>query len=201
MNKEQFAGNYKHIPGWGVDANPQDHPNYPMKHYTGDDHERINWDRPQLQHQDVEVLHSNERPGLSAVFGTSVPPSGLSGMIRRLAFKFSEGSWGHWLPLILADRVNVAEGLVEDLAKQYLPASILDSTKGLKEEWEKHPEKVMKKAAIGLSIAGALVIFLAFSKSRRKHPVSELEVLPPRKGPGSVRRERQRPKKHRVPAK
>src|ERR1043165_9782208 len=109
---ENLAENYKHIKGWGIDADPENEPTYPMKKYTGDDHRRLNYDRPPLQEVDVEVLKSNERPNLTAVVGTSAPPSGLSGNIRRFAFKFSEGQWGHWLSLILADRINMVEGII-----------------------------------------------------------------------------------------
>jgi hypothetical protein len=42
-------------------------------------------------------------------------------MIRRLAFKYSESSYGHWLPLMLADRVNVVEGVLDDLAHGHVP--------------------------------------------------------------------------------
>src|SRR4051812_14971664 len=99
---ENLNMDYKNIPGWGVDADPENEPTYPMKKYTGDDHERLNWQRPPQQIADVEILKSIERPNLSATFGTPNPPSGLSGMIRRLAFKFSESEYGHWLNLLLA---------------------------------------------------------------------------------------------------
>ena len=69
----------------------------------------------------VEVLHSNERPDLTSVFGTSTPPSGPSGSLRRLAFRYSESSYGHWLPLVLADRVSVVEGVVGDLKHGHVP--------------------------------------------------------------------------------
>lgn len=59
--------------------------------------------RPEQQPVTVEVLHSNERPNITAVFGTSTPPAGLSGVIRRYAFKQRELGYGHWLPLLLAD--------------------------------------------------------------------------------------------------
>src|SRR6187200_1171435 len=100
-----MADKYKHIKGWGIDADPENEPTYPMKNYNGDDHKRSNYTRPPLQRADVEVLHSNERPGLSAVFGTVCPPSGLSGLIRRFAFKYSEESLKHWFALVLADRI------------------------------------------------------------------------------------------------
>src|SRR4028118_970488 len=107
---------FSHIKGWGIDADPENDPTYPMKpHRTDAEQTGYSWERPTLQPETVEVLQSNERPNLTAVFGTSTPPSGLSGMIRRYAFKYSEGSWGHWIPLLLADRVNVVEGVIDDI--------------------------------------------------------------------------------------
>jgi hypothetical protein len=43
-----------------------------------------------------------------------VPPSGLSGWIRRRAFRRSESDLRHWMLLLMADRVNVVEGLLDD---------------------------------------------------------------------------------------
>ena len=63
------------------------------------------------------MFHSTERGGVTPVFGTSVPPSGLSGMLRRRAFRRSENDVRHWMMLLLADRVNVVEGLLEDLRR------------------------------------------------------------------------------------
>src|ERR671921_2755031 len=92
------------IEGQGIDADPKNDPTSPMKHPTDGEHAGYSWERPPQQPIDVEILHSNERPNVTAVFGTSTPPSGLSGMIRRFAFQFSESEYGHWLPLLLADR-------------------------------------------------------------------------------------------------
>jgi len=64
-----------------------------MKNYRGDNHKRSDYERsPQ---QKVEVLKSNERPEYSAVFENTVPPSGLSGIIRQYAFKHSEDRYRH----------------------------------------------------------------------------------------------------------
>src|SRR5699024_7490906 len=82
--------------GWAMDADPKNDPTYPMKKRTNEEHKGYTWERPTQQFVDIEVLHSNERPNITAVFGTSTPPSGLSGMIRRYAFKFSENHYGHW---------------------------------------------------------------------------------------------------------
>src|SRR5688500_2470274 len=118
---ENLADKFSHIKGWGIDADPENEPTYPMKKYTGDDHRRLNYERVEQQPVDVEILKSNERPAVTSVFGTSTPPSGLSGVIRRFAFRFSEGSLAHWFPLILADRINAIEGIIEDIGNGHIP--------------------------------------------------------------------------------
>lgn len=148
---------YAHIKGWNIDANPEDEPNYPMKSYNGADHKRLNYKRPELQEPDVEVLHSNERPGLTAVFGTSSPPAGLSGLIRRFAFSYSEGSYGHWLPLLLADRVNMVEGVIDDITHGHIPDFFAE--RGWGAEWKYNRRNaVLKLTAYSLVIAGVAAL-------------------------------------------
>jgi hypothetical protein len=153
---------YKNIPGWGMDADPDNEPTYPMKNYTGDDHNRINYERSDPQPESVEILMSNERPEITRVFGTSVPPSGLSGMIRRYAFKHSEDRYRHWIPLILADRVNVFEGIIEDIRDGQVPN--LFREKGWAMEWKYNRKGVIKKAAV---VAAAGLVLYALVKRKK----------------------------------
>ena len=67
------------------------------------------------------MLQSVERPAIARVFGTSVPPKGLSGMIRRFAYKYSEATLAHWMPLLLADRINVFEAFIDDFKNGTVP--------------------------------------------------------------------------------
>lgn len=156
---ENLEEKFAHIKGWGIDADPNNEPTYPMKNYTGDDHKRLNYERPEQQPVNIEVLRSNERPTVSAVFGNSVPPSGLSGIIRRIAFKFSESSFGHWLPLLLADRINVIEGIINDIGKGHIP-NIL-SERGLKAELKYNKKEVVSKVVVSLAFTAALIAILA----------------------------------------
>ena len=165
MENQNLADNYKHINGWGIDADPEDQPNYPFKHWTGDDHQRLNWERPPLQEVTVEILHSNERPNLSATFGTVSPPSGLSGAIRRYAFKFSESEYGHWLPLLVADRVNMVEGIIDDLAHGHVPNIFAE--KGWKAEWKHNPKGLVIKVATMAAVTYGIVKL--FSGKKEKH--------------------------------
>jgi hypothetical protein len=155
---ENLNDNYKHIKGWGIDADDKNEPTWPMKKYTGDDHQRLNYERPVQQPTTVEILHSNERPGVSAVFGTSVPPSGVSGMIRRYSFQKSEASFGHWIPLIIADRVNVIEGIIDDFKKGIIPNIFAE--KGFKAEWKYNRAGAVKKIVIGVAVMATVVMLL-----------------------------------------
>ncbi len=163
---ENLEEKYAHIKGWGFDADPENEPTYPMKNYTGADHERLNYERPPLQRETVEVLHSNERPGLSAVYGTPLPPSGLSGTIRRHAFKYSEGNWTHWLGLLLADRVNSVEGIGSDFSRGFVPNIFAEM--GWKGMWKHNPKLVVRKVVTGIVIAGVIAVLVAKKKKTSK---------------------------------
>ncbi|QPH40487.1 hypothetical protein [Pedobacter endophyticus] len=160
MNNENF--DYKSIPGWGMDIDSENEPTYPMKTYTGDDHKRSNYEKSPPQPVNIELLKSTERPQNSMVFGTSVPPSGLSGMIRRYAFKHSEDRYRHWIPLILADRVNAWEGIVEDLKSGIVPNIFAE--RGLKAELKYNPAGLAKKVVVGLVVGGLLIKYLTKKK-------------------------------------
>jgi hypothetical protein len=146
------------IEGQGVDADPKNDPTYPMKHRTDGEHAGYAWERPQQQPISVEVLHSNERPDVTAVFGTSTPPSGPSGAIRRLAFKYSESSYGHWLPLMLADRVGVVEGVVDDLKQGRLPNVLAE--RGWKAEWEHNRAGLLRRVFLRAVIVSGAIAYL-----------------------------------------
>ena len=113
MESASERSNHDHIEGWGADLDPADRPAVP-KERTPPRLENVHWDVPEQQALRVEILHSTERPGITPVFGTACPPSGLSGALRRRAFRHSENDVRHWLMLLAADRVNVVEGLLTD---------------------------------------------------------------------------------------
>jgi hypothetical protein len=96
------------IPGWGVDLDPNDRPAVPREVpgiETG-----AHWDFPERQAEKWPRERSIEHRFLTPVFGTSCPPKGVSGAIRRLSYrKYSEAQTAHWLLLIAADRVDAME--------------------------------------------------------------------------------------------
>lgn len=101
------------IPGWGADLDPADRPSVPKLKAveTG-----ARWDFPERQPEKWPRERSIEHQFLTPVFGTSTPPRGLSGAIRRYSYrKYSEGRAAHWLLLILADRVDAVEHHLQSL--------------------------------------------------------------------------------------
>jgi hypothetical protein len=161
---EQNVINPTLIKGWGIDADPRNDPTYPMRQREGENTKGYDWERPPQQPATVEVLHSNERPNLSATFGTSTPPAGLSGAIRRLAFHYSESSYGHWVPLIAADRVGVVEGVLGDLARGHVPNFLGEL--GCGAEWRHNRKGVVTTVLVGAVVASAAVAFLRSRRGR-----------------------------------
>lgn len=94
------------IPGWGVDLDPADRPSHPKLDYR-DDLTGARWQFPERQPETFPRERSMEHQFLTPVFGTSVPLHGVSGMLRRVAYRrYSEATAAHWLVLIAADRVD-----------------------------------------------------------------------------------------------
>jgi hypothetical protein len=150
------------VEGWGVDVNPKNDPTYPMKHRTDGEHAGYSWERPPQQPVNTEILRSIERPNVTSVFGTSTPPSGLSGVIRRIAFRYSESSYGHWLPLMLADRVSIVEGILDDLKHGHLPNVFAE--RGWKAEWRYNRTSLVRKVLVRVLL---IIAVIAYFSSRR----------------------------------
>ncbi|MFL5763533.1 MAG: hypothetical protein ACJ77K_06275 [Bacteroidia bacterium] len=157
---EKIKTDFSKIKGWGIDTDPKNEPTYPIKHYTGDDHKRINWERPALQPVSVEVLVSTERPNVSAVYGSPNPPSGLSGVLRRNAFKYSENRLKHWLRLLIADRIDIVEGIFSDIFHGRVPR--LAKERGWGALWKYAPGILIRKIIVRLLILTAVVTLIVY---------------------------------------
>jgi hypothetical protein len=153
---------HAHIKGWGADLDHANRPAYPMVRMPA----RLDGAHshpPAQQRQSVEILQSIERPSITPLFGTPNPPSGLSGMVRRLAFKYTENDLRHWMLLLFADRVNMVEGLGEDLTRGKIPNVFAEM--GLKSEFKYNREAALQKVVVVSIVAG--VGLLLWSNSKR----------------------------------
>ena len=140
-----------HIQGWGADLDHKNRPAVPMEH-SPPRLEGAPIAPPVQQQERVEILVSPERPHITPLFGTGAPPKGLSGMLRRLAFKMTENDIRHFMLLLLADRINVVEGIGEDLMNGHVP-NVLGEM-GIKAEWEHNKVGLVKKAAVATAVVG-----------------------------------------------
>lgn len=161
--QHKHDGAHDHIHGWGADADPADRPAVPMERTP-----------PRLEHLPAElerqvprhkIHHSTERPGITPVFGTSAPPTGASGAMRDVAFRYSENDLRHWLILLGADRVNMLEGLLSDLAHGHVPN--LWKEMGLGAEWRYNRKGFIAKAVALSAIAGTVVYLMRRRRGRR----------------------------------
>ena len=95
------------------------------------------WDFPERQPEKWPRERSIEHKFLTPVFGTSCPPKGLSGGMRKLAYRrYSEGRAAHWLILIAADRVDAAESHLRSLATLHPDNPITET--GVMAEFHRH---------------------------------------------------------------
>ena len=152
-----------HIQGWGADLDRKDRPAVPMERTPA---RFINPQpgQPEQQVETVEVLVSNERPGITPVFSSKQPPSGLSGLIRRLAFKLTENDVRHWLLLLAADRVNMVEGIGQDLLSGKVPNVLAEM--GIKAEFQHNKVGLAKKAVVATAVAGGIWYLLQRRRDR-----------------------------------
>jgi len=149
------------VNGWGVDADPRNDPTYPFRERAGDPGPAKAWERPTQQRPQVEVLRSIEHNRLPAVVGPSTPPQGLSGAIRRAAFNHSESAWTHWRMLLGADRVNVLEGILADLARGRIPN--IPAEMGIRAAWWHDRTALVTKVAVTAAVGA-----FAFAALRRR---------------------------------
>jgi hypothetical protein len=129
---EHTAKDHSRINGWGVDADPKNDPTYPMKNRNNDEHAGYSWERPAQQ---------------------------PIGAIRRVAFRYSESSYGHWLPLMLADRVGVVEGVLADLERGRVPNVFAEW--GWKAEWKHNRTSLIGRILVRAVLVSAAIVYLS----------------------------------------
>lgn len=102
------------IPGWGSDLDLADRPSVPKLSRAAGSATGAHWERPPQQDGGHGRERSIEHAHVTPVFGTAQPLHGVAGVIRRSAYRFSEGRLAHWMLLVAGDRVDVATHRVTD---------------------------------------------------------------------------------------
>lgn len=96
---------YETVPGWGSDALPEARPGVP-KEWSLHPDPGAHWVLPERQVAGEDALERSAIPRVTPAFGTSLPPRGLAGVLRRRAYGVPEQLVRHWALLMLADRVE-----------------------------------------------------------------------------------------------
>jgi hypothetical protein len=91
-----------------VDQNPVDRPGVPQELEPPQPLANAHWLEPEQQvSAELPVIGEGRR--LTPVYSIANPPRGLSGLIRRLAYRIPDYRPRRWMLLVLADRVDVLE--------------------------------------------------------------------------------------------
>ncbi|MCS5732830.1 hypothetical protein [Herbiconiux daphne] len=123
------------IPGWGADLDPADRPSVPRERYAPDE-TGAHWEFPDRQPELLPRERSIEHAMLTPVFGTVAPLHGISGAIRRAAYRYSEARAAHWLLLIAGDRADAITNHLRSFATRR-PDNPLTET-GILSEGRRH---------------------------------------------------------------
>ncbi|HEY8469640.1 MAG TPA: hypothetical protein VIL18_08360 [Longimicrobiales bacterium] len=138
---------------YGVDRALEDRPGVPMEAEPAPA-EGVHWDEIPRQRARARHLRRRGLERLTPVFGTSVPPRGVSGIMRRIAYRIPEHYARHWLILLAADRVDVLEGRLGELLARPLRGTPLEA---LGHRIERNPARAIALAALaGLALRRAM---------------------------------------------
>lgn len=102
-------------PEQAVDADKARRPGNPMEHVPAPI-ANAHWLTPDQQPAVPGLLVDPSRT-LTCTFGTQQPPRGLSGMLRRAAYRLPDYRMRRWAMLIFADRVDALESRLARTAR------------------------------------------------------------------------------------
>jgi hypothetical protein len=105
------------ILGAGIDIPRRRRPGSPMES-TPHDAPGAHGEALVRQPVTAEILKRADLPELTPVFGSAQPPHGLSGALRRYAYRIPDHRPRHWALLFFADRVDVGESAIADLVRR-----------------------------------------------------------------------------------
>lgn len=136
----------------GVDADPARRPGVPMHARPGLGPSGTSPPRATIepQTQPPKLLYRAALDHPTPVYGTGQPPRGISGALRSAAYDIPEHRAQHWMLLLLADRVDVLEDRIANLAARPLEAA---GATGAAESVRRNPVPMVAGLAVGLWVA------------------------------------------------
>ena len=99
-----------------VDINPHNRPGVPQETRPPKPVANAHWETPEQQQGDATPLIGANMQ-LTPVYSTAIPPRGLSGAIRRAAYRVPDHRARRWMLLLAADRIDAIEHEPRSLLK------------------------------------------------------------------------------------
>ncbi|MBX3187107.1 MAG: hypothetical protein KF819_08835 [Labilithrix sp.] len=131
MTNATSGQNVEGVNGAGVDADVEARPGVPMELDPPRPMGSAHWQAPARQRDPGGILRRKGLRELTPVFGATIAPRGLSGVIRRAAYGIPESRTLHWLALLVADRVDAIESRLTRGHGLPLVAALLVGVAGL----------------------------------------------------------------------
>jgi hypothetical protein len=112
-------------PHWGVDRDPARRPGVPMMRRDPRMWANAQFPPERQAGTPASPKHGRRNKELPPVFGTAVPLRGLSGLVRRLAYRYPDHEPRHWLLKMMGDRVASFTHRARKAAPFVLPIAAL----------------------------------------------------------------------------
>jgi len=91
---------------WGVDLDMSRRPGVPREKSPPVPFPNTRYPPEKQQGVPASPMHGRPNKTMPPVFGTSTPLRGLSGVVRRAAYRLPDHKPTHWLLMLLGDRVD-----------------------------------------------------------------------------------------------
>ncbi|RKH52135.1 hypothetical protein D7X55_15540 [Corallococcus sp. AB049A] len=91
---------------WGIDLDPARRPGVPMTGHEPRPMPHARFPPERQQGTSASPMHGRPNKPMPPVFGTATPLHGVSGLIRRAAYRKPDHDPSHWLLKMFADRVD-----------------------------------------------------------------------------------------------
>lgn len=130
----------------GIDQEYERRPGVPMEAEPRID-SGAHWRTPERQRERRLHLRRKGLRRLTPVYGTAQPPRGVSGIMRRIAYRIPDHMAQHWMMLLAADRVDVMEGRLGEALARPLRRTPLAALSG---PVERNPARMIGLAMIAL---------------------------------------------------
>ncbi len=111
-------------PWWGVDRDRARRPGVPMMR-APQPWPHTRFPPARQQGEPSAPMHGRPNKTMPPVFGTAVPLHGLSGAVRRLAYRYPDHAPAHWVLKMLGDRVDSWSLRVRRALPVLVPAAVV----------------------------------------------------------------------------